>query len=107
MKIPIGHVEAGLRSYKRYQPFPEEVNRRMISVLADLHFAPTETARQNLLRDGINEAGIYVTGNTVIDALLETEKRLEGDQEKRQRILSAFPLLETLEQERVILVTCH
>lgn len=107
MKIPVAHVEAGLRTNRRYQPFPEEVNRRLISVLADLHFAPTDTARQNLIRDGINEAGIYVTGNTVIDALLETVKRLEGEQERRQRIISAFPLLETLEQERVILVTCH
>ena len=68
-RIPIGHVEAGLRTDDKYQPFPEEMNRRMTSVLADLHFAPTAQARQNLLREGVAAEGIVVTGNTVIDAL--------------------------------------
>ena len=66
------HVEAGLRTYKKYSPFPEEVNRSLISVLADLHFAPTQTAANALLREGISEDTIYVTGNTVIDALFHT-----------------------------------
>ncbi len=68
-KIPVGHVEAGLRSHDRYSPFPEEVNRRIASVLSTYHFAPTETARQALLREGVPDKSIFVTGNTVIDAL--------------------------------------
>lgn len=68
-KIKVGHVEAGLRTFDRFQPFPEEINRRLAGVLADLHFAPTERARQNLLREGVEESQIVVTGNTVIDAL--------------------------------------
>jgi UDP-N-acetylglucosamine 2-epimerase (non-hydrolysing) len=70
LKIPIAHVEAGLRTYNKYQPFPEEMNRHMVSVLADWHFAPTERARQNLLREGVLPNRVFVTGNTVIDALL-------------------------------------
>lgn len=68
-RIPVGHVEAGLRSSNRYSPFPEEINRRMASVLSSCHFAPTETARQALLREGVADNSIFVTGNTVIDAL--------------------------------------
>jgi len=68
-KIPVGHVEAGLRTDDKYSPFPEEMNRRLISVLGDLHFAPTEEAKANLLRNGIDENSIYLTGNTVVDAL--------------------------------------
>lgn len=68
-QIPVGHVEAGLRSQDRYSPFPEEINRRISSVLSTYHFAPTETARQALLREGVPDDKIYVTGNTVIDAL--------------------------------------
>jgi UDP-N-acetylglucosamine 2-epimerase (non-hydrolysing) len=70
LKVPIGHVEAGLRTYEKYNPFPEEKNRHLTSVLADYHFAPTEWAKSNLLREGISEDRIWVTGNTVIDALL-------------------------------------
>lgn len=69
LKIKIGHVEAGLRSEDKYNPFPEEINRRLISHLADVHFAPTALAKENLLADGINSSSIFVTGNTVIDAL--------------------------------------
>lgn len=75
-KVPIGHIEAGLRTEDKYNPFPEEMMRRLTTHLADLHFAPTETARQNLLREGISSEKIYVTGNTVIDALLEVAARL-------------------------------
>jgi UDP-N-acetylglucosamine 2-epimerase (non-hydrolysing) len=67
--VPIGHVEAGLRSFDRMQPFPEETNRRIAGLLADLHFAPTEGARTNLLAEGVNSGSIVVTGNTVVDAL--------------------------------------
>ena len=70
-KIPVGHIEAGLRSRNKYQPFPEEINRRLTSVIAHLHFAPTDEAKTNLLQEGISEDLICVTGNTVIDALLE------------------------------------
>jgi UDP-N-acetylglucosamine 2-epimerase (non-hydrolysing) len=73
--IPVGHVEAGLRTRDKYQPFPEEMYRRMTSVLTDLHFAPTATARRNLIREGVPASRILVTGNTVIDALLEVAAR--------------------------------
>lgn len=69
LHIPVGHVEAGLRTYQKHSPFPEEVNRKMISVLADFHFAPTEHAKHNLLKEGYNIYSIFVTGNTVIDSL--------------------------------------
>lgn len=68
-RIPVAHVEAGLRSHERYNPFPEEVNRRLTSVLAATHFAPTTRARDHLLREGIAEGDVFVTGNTVVDAL--------------------------------------
>ncbi|MFH1112633.1 MAG: UDP-N-acetylglucosamine 2-epimerase (non-hydrolyzing) [Pseudomonadota bacterium] len=77
LKIPIAHVEAGLRSYDRFQPFPEEANRTFISHIADLNLCPTERAAHNLLREGISEQSIRVTGNTVIDALLSTVRRLD------------------------------
>jgi UDP-N-acetylglucosamine 2-epimerase (non-hydrolysing) len=67
--IKIGHVEAGLRSFDRQHPFPEEINRRFVSLLADLHFAPTDRARENLMRDGAAPDSIFVTGNTIVDAL--------------------------------------
>ncbi|MGD8374998.1 MAG: UDP-N-acetylglucosamine 2-epimerase (non-hydrolyzing) [Acidobacteriota bacterium] len=74
-RIPVGHVEAGLRTGDRHHPFPEEMNRRLTTVAADLHFPPTEAARENLLREGIPPDRIVVTGNTVIDALLEIRSR--------------------------------
>ena len=74
-KIPVGHVEAGLRTDDPYLPFPEEMNRRLTSQLTRLHFAPTERSAQNLLREGIPEERVFITGNTVIDALYWTEKR--------------------------------
>ncbi|MDQ7794190.1 MAG: UDP-N-acetylglucosamine 2-epimerase (non-hydrolyzing) [bacterium] len=92
-RVPVGHVEAGLRTHKRYSPFPEEMNRRLADVLADVHFAPTTGARDNLLREGIGPRGIYVTGNTAIDALLWTA----GDDRR-----PAEP-----GEPRLILVECH
>lgn len=71
-QIPVGHVEAGLRTYDKYQPFPEEMNRRLTGALADLHFAPTVLARERLLLENVNPQNIYITGNTVIDALQTT-----------------------------------
>ena len=68
----VGHVEAGLRTQDKYSPFPEEMNRKLTGAIADLHFAPTMTAKANLLREGVSESRIFVTGNTVIDALQQT-----------------------------------
>lgn len=71
-QIAVGHVEAGLRTYDKYSPFPEEINRRITGVIADMHFAPTERNRQNLLKENTEDSTIYITGNTVIDALKTT-----------------------------------
>ena len=73
-KIPVGHVEAGLRTHNKFFPYPEEINRKLTSSLADLHFAPTTTSKENLLNEGIEESSIFVTGNTVIDAMKFTIK---------------------------------
>ena len=75
-RVPVGHVEAGLRTLDRFAPFPEEINRRLTSHLADYHFAPTKWARANLLKEGIPSKRVLVTGNTVIDAFLETHARV-------------------------------
>ena len=75
LRIPVGHVEAGLRTYNLYSPYPEEFNRQTVGILSRYHFAPTETARQNLLREQRNSGDIYVTGNTGIDALRTTVRR--------------------------------
>ena len=74
MQIPVGHVEAGLRTYNIYSPYPEEFNRQAVSIIAKFNFSPTELSRQNLLREGKDESTIYVTGNTAIDALKTTVK---------------------------------
>lgn len=76
--IQVGHVEAGLRTYNKLAPFPEEINRRLVGTLADHHFAPTQRARLALLAEGIDEARILVTGNTVVDALLQSLERIEA-----------------------------
>ena len=77
--IPVGHIEAGLRTGKKYDPFPEEINRRLTTHLSDFHFAPTDVARNNLLVEGVNPESILVTGNTVIDALFLVQARLAED----------------------------
>ncbi len=97
-QIPLGHVEAGLRTSDKYHPFPEEMNRRMTSALADLHFAPTPQAKRNLLREGIREEAIFVTGNTVIDALQAV---------RDLPVLPSVPGLPPLHGRRVLLVTTH
>lgn len=102
LKIPVGHVEAGLRTDNKFSPFPEEINRRMTSVLADYHFAPTATSRNNLLRESVSEKNIYVTGNTVIDALFWAMDMLKG------KDFNDFIELQNLEiNGRMILVTGH
>jgi UDP-N-acetylglucosamine 2-epimerase (non-hydrolysing) len=77
-KIPVGHVEAGLRTHNKYSPFPEEINRVTTTHIAELHFAPTELSKQNLLRETISEDKIFITGNTVIDALLIAKEKVKN-----------------------------
>ncbi len=98
-RVAFGHVEAGLRTDNKYDPFPEEINRRLTSVLCDLHFAPTQLARQNLLGEGAHEANVFVTGNTVIDALLSIASRPHTFEDDRVRAAA--------ESGRMILVTAH
>lgn len=99
LQIPVGHVEAGLRTRNKFSPFPEEMNRHLTGVLADLNFAPTSTARQNLLEEGVAGDSIFVTGNTVIDALLATVQ---------PGYSFADPVLAGINyNNRVLLVTTH
>ena len=107
-RIEIGHVEAGLRTCDKYKPFPEEINRHLTSVLADYHFAPTEQAKLHLLKEGTPEARIYVTGNTVIDALLWILKRQSnpGEQKRLKEYFNQTFGLPT-HSPRLILVTAH
>lgn len=107
-KVPVGHVEAGLRTGDRYSPFPEEMNRCLADVLSAIHFAPTVRARENLLREGIPEEGIYVTGNTVIDALLYVIDRQSSpsEQARVQDLLKKNYGLD-LDERRLLLVTGH
>ncbi len=96
-KIPVGHIEAGLRTYNKLNPFPEEVNRQLTSTLSELHFPPTELALGNLVNEGIGRDRILVTGNTVIDALLHTA----------ETVRSAPPVVNVGGGRRLILVTAH
>ncbi|MFE2008535.1 non-hydrolyzing UDP-N-acetylglucosamine 2-epimerase [Pseudomonas guariconensis] len=103
-QIPVGHVEAGLRTGNLYSPWPEEANRKLTGVLAHLHFAPTLQSRKNLLAEGVPAERIHVTGNTVIDALLDVvSKQQVSDVE--QRFTEQFPFLDP--QRRLLLVTGH
>lgn len=105
-RIPVDHVEAGLRSGDIYSPWPEEVNRRMVGVIADQHFAPTEQARANLLRENVPECRIHVTGNTVIDALNQIKDRidvLEAGHPAVRRVTDTLGRTNS----RLILVTSH
>lgn len=96
LQIPIGHVEAGLRTHNKYSPFPEEANRQLTGVLADIHFAPTTAAQANLIAENKSADKVYVTGNTVIDSFQTTVRR-DYD----------HPLLDAIEPNRMILVTAH
>ncbi|MGN6287792.1 MAG: non-hydrolyzing UDP-N-acetylglucosamine 2-epimerase [Sphingopyxis terrae] len=103
-KIPIGHVEAGLRSGNIYHPWPEEVNRKVAGAVADLHFAPTETAAAALRAENVSAERIYVTGNTVIDALLATKARID---ENPSLAAGLDPLVERFAGRRIVAVTSH
>ncbi|WP_297435293.1 non-hydrolyzing UDP-N-acetylglucosamine 2-epimerase [uncultured Clostridium sp.] len=99
-QIRVGHVEAGLRTFDKYFPFPEEMNRKLTGALADLHFAPTQGSKNNLLREGISESDVYITGNTVIDAMAHTvEENYVFDTDELNKI--------DFENKKVIMVTAH
>lgn len=104
-RIPVGHVEAGLRTGDLYSPWPEEANRTLTGHLAMYHFAPTERSRQNLLRENIPDARIFVTGNTVIDALIAVRDRVLADEPLRLRLETQYPFLDG--DKKMILVTGH
>ncbi len=95
-QVDIGHVEAGLRTWNKYSPYPEEMNRQMVGVLADMHFAPTENSKNSLLKEGKKEENIFVTGNTAIDALATTVK---SDYK--------HPIFDWVGNDRLILLTAH
>lgn len=99
-RIPVGHVEAGLRTYNRYHPYPEEINRVMTSSLADLHFTPTKRSKENLLRENVSPSKVFVTGNTVIDALLIVAGRKYNFEGKLAEIFGR-------NKTRKILLTAH
>lgn len=99
-KIKIGHVEAGLRTFNKFEPFPEEMNRKLVGTLADLHFAPTFSAKQNLIKDGVSSENIFVTGNTVIDCIkLTVKKNYEFKNETLKKI--------NYTDKKVIVITAH
>ena len=104
-RVPVGHVEAGLRTRDIYAPFPEEMNRRLTDAIADKLFAPTETARDNLAAEGHPDTRIFVTGNTVIDALLEAVALLDRKPERRAAIAADHSFL--VSGRRIVLVTGH
>jgi len=104
-RIPVGHVEAGLRTGNIYAPWPEEVNRCLVGRIATWHFAPTPQARDNLLREGVRAADVHVTGNTVIDALLEVVARIRDDAALTADLAQRFPFIDPT--RRLVLVTGH
>lgn len=99
-QIKIGHVEAGLRTFNKYFPFPEEMNRKLTGAMADMHFAPTQTSKENLLREGIKEEDIYITGNTVIDAMKTT---IEVNYKFENPVLNEIDF----NSKKVIMITAH
>mgnify|MGYP001194056082 CR=1 FL=1 len=117
-RVPVGHVEAGLRTRNKFAPFPEEINRTVTGDLADLHFAPTAAARQNLLDEGVDATAVFITGNTVIDALFMVREMMERhglDHKIKADLLSRYPTLAPVltrpaagkTGRRLILVTGH
>lgn len=104
-QIPVAHIEAGLRTHNIHSPFPEEANRRLIAGIAQWHFAPTATAKQNLLNEGIRADRIWVTGNTVIDALSATLQKLAQTPALVKAFAERYPFLDS--KKRLILVTVH
>ncbi|MEZ9340240.1 non-hydrolyzing UDP-N-acetylglucosamine 2-epimerase [Vibrio splendidus] len=104
-QIAVGHVEAGLRTGNIYSPWPEEGNRRLTGALTKYHFAPTQTSKENLLKENFNQEDILVTGNTVIDALLMVKSKIDSDRNLNATLSAQFPFLD--ENKKLILVTGH
>jgi UDP-N-acetylglucosamine 2-epimerase (non-hydrolysing) len=104
-QIPIAHIEAGLRTGDLYSPWPEEANRKLTSVLTDLHFAPTELSKQNLIKENIDASKIVVTGNTVIDALLSVRDKIYQDETCQKKYKQKFSFID--QNKKLILVTGH
>tara|TARA_R110002126_G_scaffold291749_1_gene456672 strand:- start:13433 stop:14521 length:1089 start_codon:yes stop_codon:yes gene_type:complete len=104
-QIPVGHVEAGLRTGNLYSPWPEEANRRLTGALTALHFAPTEQARNNLLAENVDENSIHVTGNTVVDALLHVVGKFQSDPKLEAQFSRQFDFLDP--KKKLVLVTGH
>ena len=104
-KIPVAHVEAGLRTGNPYSPWPEEMNRKLAGAIAAFHFAPTANSRDNLLRESVRAESIFVTGNTVIDALLDVVKKIDSDHELKAILEQQFAFLNS--GKRIILITGH
>ncbi len=104
-QIPVAHVEAGLRTGNLYSPWPEEFNRRVAGLITKLHFAPTEKSKNNLLKEGVPDSDIEVTGNTVIDALFITLDQLEKDEAFKSRFYKDYPFAKT--EKNLLLVTGH
>jgi len=103
-KIKVGHVEAGLRTYNKYSPFPEEINRQLISKVADLHFAPTEASLNNLIEEGIDRKAVFNTGNTVVDAINWSIEKIRKNENKLE---SCEPFVSLDKHRKIILVTMH
>jgi UDP-N-acetylglucosamine 2-epimerase (non-hydrolysing) len=103
--IPVGHVEAGLRTGNIYSPWPEEINRKLTGSIADRHYAPTAWAADNLLKEGVSQKKVIITGNTVIDALLWVDKQLDENKPLQKETAELFPFL--CKKKRLILVTGH
>ena len=104
-KTPVGHVEAGLRTGNMYAPWPEEINRKLTDAIADRLYAPTDQAASNLRREGINGDHIVVTGNTVIDALIDVVNGPLSDENTRAKLVGQFPFIDA--KKKMLLVTCH
>ncbi|OEE41152.1 non-hydrolyzing UDP-N-acetylglucosamine 2-epimerase [Vibrio anguillarum] len=104
-QIPVGHVEAGLRTGNIYSPWPEEANRKLTGALAKYHFTPTNTSQKNLLKENLDKGNIFITGNTVIDALLLIKDKIDLDATLQQQLSEQFPFLH--EDKKLILVTGH
>jgi UDP-N-acetylglucosamine 2-epimerase (non-hydrolysing) len=98
-RIPVGHVEAGLRTYRKYEPYPEETNRRLTDHVADLHFAPTELAASNLRAEGIDPTSIHITGNTVVDAVMQVRDMIGRD--------GFVPHVPAMPQRTLVTATIH
>lgn len=104
-KIPIAHVEAGLRTNDIYSPWPEEGNRRMVSAISSLHFAPTQVNFDNLISEGISSKNCFITGNTVIDAIQGVHKKIKSDQELLKKLKKQFDFINP--EKKLVLVTAH